>query len=734
MAKFRVYQIAKEFQLESKEVIELLKEIGVEVKSASSTINEEELILIKEKIEEYKKRGKKPPKPKKAEVKKEEKKETKKVEEKKPEKKKKPVEPKKPEKKPTPVPKPPETRKAEKPRAKEHPRRPARPQRPAGKPPKPPEKKPASKRFLVIKKKKEIKFPKEVEVVEGETLKEIARKLGVKISQIEEKLREGGLLIHTNDRLDSTLAHELGRVLKISIKFKSFEESLEELHGEGNEFVERAPIVTVMGHVDHGKTTLLDYIRKTRVAEREAGGITQHIGAYKVKVGDKYITFVDTPGHEAFTKLRARGAQVTDIVILVVAADDGVMPQTIEAINHAKAAGVPILVAINKIDKPEADPMKVKQQLAEKGLLVEEWGGDTVAVEISAKTGKGVDELLEMVTLMGELLELKAPVDVPAQGTILISKLDPRKGPVVTTIIQKGTLRVRDSFVAGTTWGRVRGLFDEFGKPIKEAGPSDPVEIMGFEEVPLEGDRLFVVKDLERAKSIVELRKEILQEKSRRFERKITLEDLFKELEGENEKELRLIIKADVIGSLEALKDSVERLSSDEVKIRILHAGTGPVTESDVLLASASHAIIIGFNVKAEKKAMDAAQSEKVQIRIYRVIYELLEDIKKALQGMLEPKFEETVIGKAEIKQTFRIAGVGVVAGCMVIEGRVRRDLRARVRRGEEIIFDGKIASLKHYKDDVDEVRMGSECGIRLESFNDVQKGDIIEVYEKRQV
>lgn len=730
MAKFRIYQIAKEFQLESKEVIELLKEIGVDVKSASSTINEEELILIKEKIEEYKKRGKKPSRPEPAKV-------EKKIERKEPEKKekaRKEEKPKRVEKKPAPAPRTPQPRKPEKPRAKEPVKKPEKPQRPAGKPGKGPEKKPASKRFLVIKKKKEIKFPKEVEIVEGETLKEIAQKLGIKISQIEEKLREGGLLIHTNDRLDSTLAHELGRVLKISIKFKSFEESLEELHGEGKEYVERAPIVTVMGHVDHGKTTLLDYIRKTKVAEREAGGITQHIGAYKVKVGDKYITFVDTPGHEAFTKLRARGAQVTDIVILVVAADDGVMPQTVEAINHAKAAGVPIIVAINKIDKPEADPMRVKQQLAEKGLLVEEWGGDTVAVEISAKTGKGVDELLEMITLMGELLELKAPVDVPAQGTILISRLDPRKGPVVTAIIQKGTLRVRDSFVAGTTWGRVRGLFDEFGKPVKEAGPSDPIEIMGFEEVPLEGERLFVVKDLERAKSIVELRKDILQEKSRKFERKITLEDLFKELEGEGEKELRLIIKADVIGSLEALKDSVERLSSDEVKIRILHAGTGPVTESDVLLASASHAVIIGFNVKAEKKAMDAALSEKVQIRIYRVIYELLNDLKKALQGMLEPKFEETVIGKAEIKQTFRIAGVGVVAGCMVIEGKVRRDLRARVRRGNEIIFDGKIASLKHYKDDVEEVRMGSECGIRLESFNDVQKGDIIEVYERRQV
>jgi len=721
MAKFRIYQIAKEFGLDSKEVIELLKEIGVEVKSASSTVNEEELIVIKEKIEEYKKKGKK------ISTKKEEKP----VEEKKIKKDEKKKEEKVPPKKP-PRPK--------KPPAKPKPKKEEKPKEKLIKQPKPAkkeekqEKKPASKRFLVIKKKEEIKFPKEVEIIEGETLKEVAQKLGIKLSHIEEQLRKGGLFITANDRIDSTLTHEIGRILKINVNFKSFEESLEELHGQGKVFVERAPIVTVMGHVDHGKTTLLDYIRKTRVAEREAGGITQHIGAYKVKVGDKFVTFIDTPGHEAFTKLRARGAQVTDIVILVVAADDGVMPQTVEAINHAKAAGVPILVAINKIDKPEADPMRVKQQLSEKGLIVEEWGGDTVAVEISAKTGKGVDELLEMVSLMGELLELKAPVDVPAQGTILISKLDPRKGPVVTAVIQKGTLRVRDNFVAGTTYGRVRGLFNEFGKPIKEAGPSDPVEIIGFEDVPLEGDKLFVVRDIERAKSIVELRKEVLQEKSRKFERKITLEELFKELEDEEEKELRLILKADVIGSLEALRDSIEKLSSDEVKIRILHSATGPVTESDVLLASASRAIIIGFNVKAEKKALEASQSEKVQIRIYRVIYELLDDLKKALKGMLQPKFEETVVGRAEVKQTFRIAKVGVVAGCAVIEGKIRKDLRARVLRGEEIIFDGKIASLKHYKDDVEEVRMGSECGIRLESFNDINKGDIIEVYERRQV
>ncbi len=702
MAKFRVYQIAKEFGLESKLVIDLLRDIGIEVKSASSTINEEELIRIKERIEEYKKTGKRPA-PKVVEEKKEEKKEE-----------------RPPKKPPSPRPKP----------------RPAPSKKPPSKKPSRPEhKKIAARRFEIIKKKKEeVKFPESATVVEGETLKDLAEKLGVKVSQVEEKLRQGGLLVSSNTKIDATLAQEIGRILKVSIDFKSFEESLEELHGQGTKFVERAPIVTVMGHVDHGKTTLLDYIRRTRVAEREAGGITQHIGAYKVKVGDKWITFIDTPGHEAFTKLRARGAQVTDIVVLVVAADDGVMPQTVEAINHAKAAGVQMIVAINKIDKPEADPMKVKQQLAEHGVLVEEWGGDTVAVEISAKTGKGVDELLEMIVLVGEMLELKAPVDVPAQGTILVARLDPRKGPTVKAIIQKGILKPRQAFVAGLTWGKVRGLFDEFGKPIKEAGPSDPVEILGFEEVPQEGDRLYVVDDIDKAKEIVEIRKERLKMGVRRVERKITLEDLLKELEGQEEKELLIILKADVIGSLEAIKDSLERLSTDEVKIRILHAATGPVSESDVLLASASRAIIIGFNVKAEKKALAAASAEKVQIRLYRVIYELLDDVKKALKGMLKPKIEETVVGRAEVKQTFRIAKVGVVAGCLVVEGKVRRDLRARLIRDGEVIFDGKIASLKHYKDDVEEVRMGSECGIRLESFNDVKKGDIIEVYERRQV
>ncbi len=713
MAKFRVYQIAKEFGLDSKLVIELLRDIGIQVKTASSTINEEQLIRIKERIEEYKKTGKRPnPKPKVTE-----KKATKP----------KPA-PEEKETSPKPQPKP-------RTRAKPSPSRkktaPPKKEKPEEKPPQ----KVSSKRFEIIKKKKkEVKFPESATVVEGETLKDLAEKLGVKVSQVEEKLREGGLYITSNTKIDSTLAQEIGRILKVSIEFKSFEESLEELHGKGTQWVPRAPIVTVMGHVDHGKTTLLDYIRRTRVAEREAGGITQHIGAYKVKVGDKWITFIDTPGHEAFTKLRARGAQVTDIVVLVVAADDGVMPQTVEAINHAKAAGVQMIVAINKIDKPEADPMRVKQQLAEHGVLVEEWGGDTVAVEISAKTGKGVDELLEMIVLVGEMLELKAPVDVPAQGTILVAKLDPRKGPTVKAIIQKGILKPREAFVAGFTWGKVRGLFDEFGKPIKQAGPSDPVEILGFEEVPQEGDRLYVVGDVEKAKEIVEIRKENLKMGTRRVERKITLEDLLRELEGQEEKELLIILKADVIGSLEAIRDSLEKLSTDEIKIRILHAATGPVSESDVLLASASKAIIIGFNVKAEKKALAAASSEKVQIRLYRVIYELLEDVKKALKGMLKPKFEETVVGRAEVKQTFKIARVGVVAGCLVVEGKVRRDLKARVIRDGEVIFDGKIASLKHYKDDVDEVRMGSECGIRLESFNDVKKGDIIEVYERRQV
>lgn len=716
MAKFRVYEIAREFQLSNKEVMDLLEEIGVHVKSHNSTISEAELVRIKEKIEEYKRKPK---------------------EEKKPE---------KPQKeKPEPSPKVSEKKEREEKKPGPSPERPRKPQKLHAKKeerlaPKEKEEKKAepitTKRLLIIqkKKKKEIKFPKEISVVEGETIKDIAEKLNIKAKELIERLHKDHLLVDSNDIIDSTLAHEISRILKININFKRFEESLEELASEGKQIVERAPIVTIMGHVDHGKTTLLDYIRKTRVAEKEAGGITQHIGAYRVEVNGKPITFIDTPGHEAFTKLRARGAQVTDLVVLVVAADDGVMPQTIEAINHAKAAGVPIIVAINKIDKPEANPERVKQQLAERGLIVEEWGGDTVAVEISAKTGKGVDELLEMIVLMGELLELKAPLDVPAQGTILISKVDPKKGVVGTAIIQKGVLRLRDTFVAGITYGRVKGMFDEFGKPVREVGPSMPVEIIGFEDLPNEGDKLFVVKDLEKAKAIVELRKEKISEQRRPTAKKITLEELFAKLEGKEEKELRLIIKADVIGSMEALRDSLERLSSEEVKIKILHQGTGPVSESDVLLASASEAIVIGYNVKAEKKALDLAQRERVQIRLYNVIYEIIKDIKDALKGMLAPKREEVYLGRAEIKKIFRISKVGMVAGCIVVDGKIRRNALVKIKRGEEVIHEGKIASLKHYKDDVEEVRLGSECGIRIENFNDFKEGDLIEAYEVREV
>ncbi len=721
MAKFRVYEIAREFQLSNKEVMELLEEIGVHVKSHNSTVSEAELVKIKEKIKEYKQRPKE-------------------------EKKKEEPAPKAPEKKPeaAPPPKP-----KEKPQEKKPPEpeklRPRKPQRPPERVPqkaqqkgKPEQKKAepiTAKRLRIIhQKKKEIKFPSEISVVEGETIKDIADKLQVKAKDLVERLRQHHLLVDSTDIIDATLAHEISRVLKINIKFKRFEESLEELAAEGKQLVPRAPIVTIMGHVDHGKTTLLDYIRKTRVAEKEAGGITQHIGAYRVVVNGKPITFIDTPGHEAFTKLRARGAQVTDIVVLVVAADDGVMPQTVEAINHAKAAGVPIIVAINKIDKPEANPDRVKQQLADRGLLVEEWGGDTVAVEISAKTGKGVDELLEMIILMGELLELKAPIDVPAQGTIIISKMDARRGIVGTVIVQKGILRLRDTFVAGITWGRVKGMFDENGKSVKEAGPSMPVEIIGFEDLPNEGDKLFVVEDVEKAKAIVELRKEKFSEQRRPTAKKMTLEELFAKLEGKEEKELRLIIKADVIGSMEALRDSLERLSTDEVKIKILHQATGPVSESDVLLASASEAIIIGYNVKAEKKALDLAQRERVQIRLYKVIYEIIKDIKDALQGMLAPRREEIYLGKAEVKKVFKIAKVGMVAGCVVVDGKVRRDAFVRVIRNGEVVHEGKIASLKHYKDDVEEVRLGSECGIRIEGFNDIKEGDVIENYEVREV
>ncbi len=546
------------------------------------------------------------------------------------------------------------------------------------------------------------------------------------------ELLKRGILATINQTVPVEVALQVAEAFGFLAEVKSEEEvkEEEEVLVEEEMAEPRPPVVVVMGHVDHGKTTLLDTIRKTRVAEREKGGITQHIGASVVEMPDgRKITFLDTPGHEAFTSLRARGAQVTDIAVLVVAADDGVMPQTIEAINHAKAFNVPIIVAVNKIDKPDADPQRVRRELSELGLIPEEWGGDTIFVDVSAKTGKNVESLLEYILLLAEILELKANPNKPARGTIIESKLDKQKGITATVLVQEGTLRIGDIFVAGTTYGRVRAMLDDKGRKVKEAGPSMPVEILGFEELPMAGDQLRVVEDERKARQIAEQRR-LKQEQMEKVAKGLVLEEVFKKIQEGELKEIRLIVKADTIGSLEALKKSLTELSTPEVAVRIIHGAVGGITENDVMLAKASNAIIIGFNVRPDTKARESAEVEKVDIRLYSIIYEAIEDVKKALKGMLKPIEREIVHGSAEVRATFKIKGAGTVAGCYVLDGKILRNARARLIRNGVVIFDGKIESLKRFKEDVQEVARGFECGIKLKDYNDVKVGDIIECYE----
>ena len=573
------------------------------------------------------------------------------------------------------------------------------------------------------------------------TVRELADILGLPVNQIMADLLKRGILATVNQTIDPEIALQiaeehgfLAEIQKegeeVSIIEELPEEEKKKLVGEEEEegeLVERPPVVTVMGHVDHGKTTLLDTIRKTDVAAREKGGITQHIGAYKIKLPNgKEITFLDTPGHEAFTTLRARGSKVADIAVLVVAADDGVKPQTIEAINHAKNAGVPIIVAINKIDKPGADPERVKRELSQYGLIPEEWGGDIIMVPVSAKTGKNIEELLENILLVSEILELKANPNKPAIGTVIESKLDPKRGPVATVLIENGTLHVGDYFVAGYTWGKVRAMFDERGNQLKEAGPGTPVEVLGFNEVPNAGDKFIVKKSEREARQLAELRKQKREEELLAKRTRMHLENLA------GAKEVNIILKADVQGSLEALIKAIEELSNkfEDVKINIIHSGIGAITESDVMLAAASNAIIIGFNVRPDAAARKAAEEENVDIKIYGIIYDVLEDLEKALKGMLEPVEREVLLGTCEVKQIFRVKGVGTVAGCIVTDGVIRRNAKARLVRDGVVIYDGEISSLKRFKEDVKEVAKGYECGLTLKDFNDIKPGDIIEAYE----
>ncbi|OGD17911.1 MAG: translation initiation factor IF-2 [Candidatus Aminicenantes bacterium RBG_16_63_16] len=567
---------------------------------------------------------------------------------------------------------------------------------------------------------------------EGLTLREAAVKLKLNPKELLARLSARGHNLELSELMDPASAASIGQAADCDIEFLSYEKEIHRIAlSEPSELVPRPPVVTIMGHVDHGKTTLLDAIRSSNLVGKESGGITQHIGAYRVTFNNRPITFIDTPGHEAFTQLRARGAKLTDIVVLVIAAEDGVMPQTREAISHARAAGVPIIVAINKIDKPEANIDRVKQQLSKEGLLVEDWGGQTISVGVSAKEKKNLGELLEMILLLADVIEIKANRKVPAQGVVLEARLDSQKGPVATVIVQHGILTAAVPFISGLVAGRVRALFDEAGRPLKRAEPSMPVEVLGFSEVPVAGDYFQVIPGVDLMKRILEGRLSKIKKAEPVKAERVTLDELFRKIEEGEAKELALIIKADVQGSVEVLRDILPPLSSDKIKIRIIHSSTGNISESDVVLASASKAIIIGYNIKPGQRIQDLAKREGVEIRTYDIIYQLTEDIAKALVGMLEPVVREVYMGRIEIRRVFQIPKVGAIAGCYVLDGRITRNAEIRVMRGQEVVHEGRIASLKRLKENVNEVAKGYECGIGLDKFKDMQEGDIIVAFQK---
>ncbi|HMB85857.1 MAG TPA: translation initiation factor IF-2, partial [Methylomirabilota bacterium] len=573
-----------------------------------------------------------------------------------------------------------------------------------------------------------------IKLPESVTVGELAAGMRRKSTEVIKALLELGVMATVNEVLDPTAAKLVADRFHFDVEVRSLEgDLLEEEESDPAQMRTRPPVVTVMGHVDHGKTSLLDAIRTTKVAEREFGGITQHIGAYQVDTSHGKVTFLDTPGHEAFTAMRARGAQATDMVILVVAADDGVMPQTVEAINHAKAANVPILVAVNKIDKPGSDPDRVKRELANQGLVPEDWGGQTIFIHTSAKRGDGIPQLLEMTALQAEILELRANPGRSGRGVIVEGRLDRGRGPVATALIQSGTLREGDAVVVGSHAGRVRAMFNDRGKKVASAGPSDPVEILGLSGVPQAGDTMLVVSDERKARQIATVRSERDRLKGKGATR-ITLEDLHKQIAAGEVKELRLVIKADVQGSVEALTESLERLSTDEVKLKVIHSSVGGVTESDVMLASASNAIVLGFNVKADPKATSQAQANGVDMRSYNVIYDAINDVKAALSGMLAPEIREVVLGRAQVRQLFPISKVGTIYGSSVTEGKMVRGARARIKRGDTVLGESTVNSLKRFKDDVREVLQGLECGIGIEGIKGVQPNDVIEAFSTEEV
>ncbi|KEI13646.1 translation initiation factor IF-2 [Clostridium novyi B str. ATCC 27606] len=575
-----------------------------------------------------------------------------------------------------------------------------------------------------------------IEMEDTITVKELADKLNKPTTEVIKQLMFMGVMAAINQELDLSTAEKLAEKFNAVIVQKEDETIAQESEEENEDFgtQKRPPVVTVMGHVDHGKTSILDAIRKEKVTSTEAGGITQHIGAYTVEINGEKITFLDTPGHEAFTTMRARGAQVTDIVILVVAADDGIMPQTVEAINHCKAAEVPIIVAINKIDKPAANIDRVKQELTEHNLIPEDWGGDVVTVPVSAHTKEGLDSLLEMITLTAEVEELKADPERKAKGTVIEAKLDKGRGPVASLLVQNGTLKVGDSIIVGNTYGRIRAMFDDKGKNIKSAGPSIPVEILGLSEVPAAGDRFNVVKDEKTARNMADKRKEKLRAERIQSSNRVSLEDLYNQIQEGKVKELDVIVKADVQGSVEAVTQSLEKLSTDSVKVRVIHGAVGAISETDVTLSAASNAIIIGFNVRPSNNASVLAEKEGVTVRTYRVIYDALDDIKAAMVGMLEPEYREAVLGSAEVRAVYKISSIGTIAGCYVLNGKITRDSSVRIIRDGIVIFETEISSLKRFKDDAKEVAKGYECGLSVEKFNDIKEGDIIEAFTMEEI
>ena len=582
-----------------------------------------------------------------------------------------------------------------------------------------------------VQEEEEIRF---MEIPENITVKELAEKLGKSGAEIVKCLMKKGIMAAVNQSVDFDTAVSVGEEYNVIFEIEKekdiFEEAFKQEEEDESLLESRPPVVVVMGHVDHGKTSLLDAIRHSHVTSSEAGGITQHIGAYTVQRNGNPITFLDTPGHEAFTAMRMRGAQITDIAVLVVAADDGVMPQTIEAINHAKAAGVEVIVAINKMDKPSANPDRVKQELVEYGLVAEDWGGNTICVPVSAVTKDGIDTLLEMIILTAEMMELKANPNKPARGAIIEAQLDKGRGPVATVLVQEGTLNVGDPIVAGAAHGKIRAMMDDKGRRVKKAGPSKPVEILGLSEVPAAGDSFYVASSEKQARQLAESvvaksRKDMLKDTPQ----KVSLDDLFNQIQSGSVKELNIVVKADVQGSVEAVKQSLEKLSNEEVRIRIIHGGVGAITESDVMLASASNAIVIGFNVRPEPSAKTFADEEKVDIRLYRVIYNAIEDITAAMKGMLDPVYEEKVIGHAEVRQLFKASGVGTIAGSYILDGKFTRTAKVRLLRDNIVVYEGELESLKRFKDDVKEVNAGYECGLVFKKFNDLKEGDIAEAY-----